>query len=161
MNKERLKHQTETEGGGKHLHVQRQSDRFPQTTASADWTGDKRLGGGSKLQQSQVIASWWCCSHMELAVWQRGYFRHMVRWWFAFKPQLVWIGRRDCHQVLPHPPWAQTHHWRALQGWHIPLQTRWCLEQCWTPPPPHPPAAGFRSYQCISKWRGIKDGQEE
>lgn len=108
MNEGRKKVKQREKQRGKNTYIQRQSDHFPQTIASTDWTGDKRLERESTLQQSQVIASLWCCSHMELAVWQRGYFRHMVRWWLF--SGLSWFGlaigiiTRCCHILTGHRP---------------------------------------------------------
>lgn len=81
-----------TNRGGKHLHIQRQSDLYPRNIASSDRPGDRRLEGESKPQQSRVIASLWCPGHMELAVWQRDYYyRQMVRWWLFSGGSAGWV----------------------------------------------------------------------
>lgn len=112
----------------RHTERGKQSDYYLQFTATTDWTGDKWL----EREQSQLRASVWCCSLMKLALWQGSYFRHTDGWWLfsglSWFRLAIRIITRCCH----HPLWAHTHHWRAVQRWHIPLQASCWLEQCWT-----------------------------
>lgn len=88
--RERLKRQTKRPTGGRHQHVQRQSDHFPQTIASTDWTWDKPLEAEYKVQPSQVILlllgdaaatrSWQCDREVIFVTWSDGGLRSSLSW---------------------------------------------------------------------------------
>lgn len=83
------------------------SDLFPSKGRSAG-----RSNGAQMIRehwQSRVLATLWCCCHMELAVRQRYYYYHqMVRW--CLFPGLSWLSLAiglitRCCCVLPgHEP---------------------------------------------------------
>lgn len=125
MNEGRKKVKQREKQRGKNTYIQRQSDHFPQTIASTDWTGDKRLEREREYTPAKPSNSFSLMlqPHGAGSVTERLFSSH-GQMMVVFRPQLVRIGNRDHHQVLPHPHWAQTHHWRALQGWRIPLQAR-------------------------------------
>lgn len=114
--KEIKKTDRETNRGEKHLCIQRQSDLYPQNIASTDRTRDRRLEREytpAKQSNSFSLMSW---PHGAGSVTERLLLSSDGQMVVVFGAQLFEFGHQGQHQVLPRPPWAQTHHWRALQG---------------------------------------------